>query len=177
MAQRYKKLTQQDIRFINEQKLFYLASCSDKEVNLSPKGFDSLYILDAKNILFYHMIGSTNRTYHDTIANGNFTLLFNAFEGSPRLLRVFCKATIIEPRDENYQSYIQKFEHFEPSLRNLILFTIEAVEPSCGEGVPIMEYKGDRDSLPKWYKQKHEDGKLKEYEEKHFQRVDLKDIK
>jgi hypothetical protein len=176
VAQRYKRLTQQDITFIQEQKLFYLASCSDKEVNLSPKGFDSLFILNDSSILFYHMIGSTNRTYHDAIANGNFTLLFNAFDGNPRLLRVFCKATIIDTNDDRYTTYMKNFNHFEPSLRNLILFTIEAVEASCGEGVPLMEYKGDRDSLQKWYKQKHENGKLKEYKQKHFERADLKNI-
>lgn len=58
-----------------------------------------------------------------------------------------------------------------------MLFQIEAVEPSCGEGVPIMEYKGQRDSLPKWYKQKHENGKLQEFEQKHFEREELKNIK
>lgn len=177
MASRYKTLTQQDINFINEQKLFYIASCSDNEVNLSPKGFDSLRVLDDSHLLFYHMIGSTNRTYHDVMANGKFTLLFNAFEGNPRLLRIFCSAAVVSKEDENFNNYIKKFDHFDPSLRNIILFTIEAVEPSCGEGVPIMEYKKQRDSLTNWYKKKHENGTLEEYEKKHFQRADLKDIK
>lgn len=69
MAKIYAKLTEQDMDFIKQQKLFYLASCSHKEVNLSPKGFDSLHILDDSHILFYNMIGSTNRTYHDAISN------------------------------------------------------------------------------------------------------------
>ena len=58
MGKQYKKLTQDDMIFIKEQKLFYLASCSGGEVNLSPKGYDSIRVLNANSLLFMHQPGS-----------------------------------------------------------------------------------------------------------------------
>jgi len=96
LGKQYKKLTDKDIKFIQEQKLFYLASASNKEVNLSPKGYDSIRVLGNTTILFMSYPGSANRTYRDAVNNGKFTLVFNAFEGKPKILRLFCKAEIVE---------------------------------------------------------------------------------
>ena len=79
MGKQYKQLKEKDIAFIQEQKLFYLASCSGAEVNLSPKGYDSIRVLDASTLLFMQYPGSGNRTYRDADAGGEVTLVFNAF--------------------------------------------------------------------------------------------------
>jgi hypothetical protein len=176
MANQYKKLQQRDIEFIKQQKLFYIASCSGKEVNLSPKGFDTLYILDDERLIFMNYPGSTNRTYHDAKAGGEFTLLFNAFEGGAQILRVFCKAEVIEQDDVRYENYLTFFDVPPSQVRNIFQFTIYAVEPSCGISVPIMEYKGDRPEFKEWADDMDRRDELEAYKEKKFARVDLQGL-
>ena len=168
MGKQYKSLTSQDIEFIKQQKLFYIASCSGKEVNLSPKGYECIKVLDENNLVFLNYPGSGNRTYTDAVNCGEFTLVFNAFEGKPKILRLFCKAHIIKPKSEAFYNYLELFNEKEGVVRDFFEFYIYAVESSCGESVPIMEYKKDRDELKKWAVDMDKKGKLEGYKTKHF---------
>ena len=167
MGKQYKHLTKEDITFINKQKLFYLASSSGKEVNLSPKGYDCIHVLDNDRLLYLDYPGSGNRTYRDTMANGEFTLVFNAFEGPARILRIFCKAEAVEKDDFNFNGYLSYFDVNASYIRQLFIFNIEAVESSCGMSVPSMTYEKERKSLKKWAKKMAEEGRLTKYIEEH----------
>ena len=158
MGKQYKKLTQNDIEFIQKQKLFYLASSSVGEVNLSPKGYDSIRVLDESHILFMNHPGSGNRTYRDAVNKGEFSLVFNAFEGKAKILRLFCKAEIIDEESSEYEEYLESYNEKKEFVRNFFKFAIYAVESSCGESVPYMEYQGDRDSIKKWMLKMEESG-------------------
>ena len=168
MGKQYKKLTQKDIEFIKEQKLFYIASASVGEVNLSPKGYDSIRVLDENNIVFMSYVGSGNRTYRDAINGGEFTLVFNAFEGKAKILRLFCKAKIVDRNSDKFGEYLVEFNEKSSLVRDFFIFGIYAVESSCGESIPYMEYKGDRDSLKSWMKKMDESDRLEEYKENHL---------
>ncbi|WP_320035581.1 pyridoxamine 5'-phosphate oxidase family protein [Campylobacterota bacterium DY0563] len=146
MGKQYKQLTKEDIDFIKKQKLFYIASCSDAEVNLSPKAYDSIAIAAEDTILFLSYPGSTNRTQKDVLNDGKITLLFNAFEGDPYLLRIFCKANIIDKDSDKFQEYLKYFTLENQKVRDIFEFKIQNIESNCGLTVPIMEYKGDRKS-------------------------------
>lgn len=144
MGKQYNSLTSHDMDFIKKQKLFYIASCSDEDVNLSPKGYDSIAIANEDTLLFLSYPGSTNRTQKDVLNDGKITLLFNAFEGDPYLLRIFCKANIIDKSSEKFQEYLEMFTLEKKSVRDIFEFKIQKIESNCGLTVPIMEYKGDR---------------------------------
>ncbi|MDM5271796.1 pyridoxamine 5'-phosphate oxidase family protein [Sulfurovum sp. zt1-1] len=173
MGKQYRKLEQRDIEFIKIQKMFYIASTSGQEVNLSPKGYDTIRVLDESTLLFASLPGSGNRTYRDAVNDGEFTLLFNAFEGAPLILRLFCKTEIIEESDKRYHSYLEYFNLRKGIIRNLFLFHIYAVESSCGMSVPYMEYKGERDELKEWAVDMNRRDQLNEYNDKHFTPPDL----
>ncbi|WP_294962882.1 hypothetical protein [Sulfurimonas sp.] len=168
MGGQYKILTDSDIEFIKLQKLFYLASSSDREVNLSPKGYDSIRVLDSSTLVFMSYPGSGNRTYTDAKNNGEFTLVFNAFEGDAKILRLFCKAVIIDANNEKFSEYLEVFTEKKNLVRDFFEFNIYAVESSCGESVPIMEYKEDRKSLRNWAVKMDKKEKLEEFKAKHF---------
>ena len=176
MGKQYKALNENDIDFIKNQKLFYLASCSGKEVNLSPKGYDSIRILDKLTLLFLDFPGSGNRTYRDAMAGGEFTLVFNAFEGNAKILRVFCKAEPIEKDDERFEGYVSHFGINDKYIRQLFVFDIYAVETSCGMSIPYMKYEKERNSLKKWAKGLAEDGSLENYIDAHKEPPSLKDL-
>jgi len=174
MSTRYKQLTKLDMEFIKQQKLFYISSCSGKEVNLSPKGYDSIKVKDDSTLIFLSYPGSTNRTYRDASNEGEFTLLFNAFEGNAKILRLFCKANIISEKDSNYTHYLSLFKVENPLVRNIFELNIYAIESSCGDSVPIMEYKEDRNNLKKHLFKLHNEDKLTEFSETQFTPPDLK---
>lgn len=167
MGKQYKTLTQKDIEFIKEQKLFYIASSSGKEVNLSPKGLDTVRVLDKYRLLYLDYPGSGNRSYRDAMSNGKFTLVFNAFEGPAKILRLFCQAEVIEKDDFNFEGYLSHFDVNAAYVRNLFLFDIYAVESSCGMTVPYMKYEKDRKSLKKWVKNMADEGRLEQYIKDH----------
>ncbi len=156
------------------QRLFYLASVSDKEVNLSPKGHDSLRVLDESTLLFMNYSGSGNRTYRDAVNDGEFTMVFNAFEGKPKIVRLFCKAGIVHKEDEAFEKYLAMFGENPSLVRNLFIFHIYAVEISCGYTVPEMAIKAERTYLHDWMTDYVEKGRLEAYNIKNFTPPDLR---
>jgi len=167
MGKQYKELQSKDIEFIKAQKLFFLASCSDKEVNLSPKGYDVLRILDNQTLLFLDYPGSGNRTCRDALSGGEFTLMFCAFEGKTNITKLFCKAEVITKEESTFDDYLAHFDVDASIVRQLFLFHVYAVETSCGDGVPYMKYEGDRPSLKEWAVKMAKNGKLEQYIKEH----------
>ena len=176
MGKQYKTLTDKDIEFIKEQKLFYIASSSGSEINLSPKGYDSIRVLSDTKLLFMNYPGSGNRTYRDAEADGKFTIVFNAFMGAPKILRLFCKAVVVELNDEKFDEYAKIFKQDKNIIRDFFVLEVYAIESSCGMSVPIMEYKEDREQLRDWAIGMNKNRQLEAYKEKHFVPVDLENI-
>jgi hypothetical protein len=176
MGKQYKRLKDRDIEFIKKQKLFYIASCSGGEVNLSPKGYDSIRVIDENTLAFANLPGSGNRTYRDAADNGEFTIVFNAFEDGAMILRLFCKAEIVGKDHPKYEEYLALFSIKESVIRDIFEFKIYAVESSCGMSVPYYEYKGERDELKDWAYDMDAKDKLEKYKEKRFTPPNLKDI-
>ncbi len=176
MGKQYKTLTNNDIEFIKKQKLFYLASASDGEVNLSPKGYDSIRVVNESQLIFMNYPGSGNRTHRDALANGEFTLVFNAFEGDAKILRLFCKADIINSKNKKFLEYAKDFGLKGTQVRDFFEFNIYAIESSCGMSVPIMEYKEERNELRNWVKKMDKNEKLDKYKEEHLSPPNLQEI-
>ena len=101
------------------------------------------------------------------MAGGEFTLVFNAFEGNANIVRLFCKAEPIEKSDESFEGYLSHFGVNATHIRQLFLFDIYAVETSCGMSVPYMKYEKERKSLKNWAKNMAEDGRLDGYIKEH----------
>ncbi|MEM7028046.1 MAG: pyridoxamine 5'-phosphate oxidase family protein [Chloroflexota bacterium] len=140
-----KSLTNQLIRFIEAQKMFFVATAApDGRVNVSPKGLDdTLKVLDNKRIVWLNLSGSGNETAAHIYEQNRITLMFCAFEGSAMILRIYGQANIIHPRDEAWPDLISLFPEL-PGSRQIFDITIESAQTSCGSGVPFYEFKGDR---------------------------------
>ena len=174
MGKQYKVLSKHDIAFINEQKLFYIASCSQQEVNLSPRGYDSIYVADESTLYMIDYLGSGNRTSRDIGEDGEVTLLFNAFEGKPKILRCFCKGECILKETPAFDSIAKNFHENMSVIRHIFKFNIYAVESSCGMGVPLMEYKEDRQEVRDYALKMVEEESFEEYVQEHLIPPDLK---
>ncbi len=63
MAEQFVELSDELGRFIDDQKVFFVATAApDGRINLSPKGQDSLRVLNSKEIFWMKLTGSGNET-------------------------------------------------------------------------------------------------------------------
>ena len=160
MGKRQQQLSTRLIEFIKNQKLFFVATAmEDGRINVSPKGMDSLRVIDESRVVWLNLTGSGNETAAHLKFNDRMTIMFCAFEGNPLILRLYGKAKIYHERDAKWEEYIGLF----PAMlgtRQLIDMEIDLVQSSCGFGVPFMSYEGERDLLGPWALDKGEDGLL-----------------
>lgn len=130
--------------FIERQKLFFVATAApDGQVNLSPKGADSLRIISDTHIRWLNLSGSGNETAGHLRKSPRMTLMFCAFEGDALILRVYGSGTTLHPRDPGWAAAATDFPEMA-GTRQIFDLTIDRVQTSCGTGVPVMVFQGDR---------------------------------
>lgn len=173
MGAQYKTLTREDITFIKKQKLFYIASSSTHEVNLSPRGYDCIHVDEPSTLYMADYLGSGNRTARDIAEDGEITLLFNAFEDEPKILRCFCKGEVIMKDTQRFEQAGTFFKADMDAIRHIFKFTIYAVETSCGMGIPVMRYEKERKGVKKYALQLAKDGTFEQYVKDHAVPPDL----
>lgn len=142
-----------DLRdFIAHQHVFFTATAPLAEnghINLSPKGLDSLRVLGPRTVAYLDLTGSGIETVAHTRENGRITLLFCAFEGRPRILRLYGRARAIEREDPEWPQYSSLFPTYT-SARTVVVIELERIADSCGYGVPKYDYLGERTQLTDW---------------------------
>lgn len=165
MAKALESIDQRLRDFIGKQKIFFTASAAaGGRVNVSPKDGASLRILDELKVAYLDQTGSGNETAAHVRANGRLTLMFCAFEGAPMILRLYGSANVLGRRGAEYSKLlVSAFEGVEPpGARQIVVLGIERVQTSCGYGVPLFDYAGERDTLRRWAESKGDAG-LREY--------------
>ena len=162
MAKFYAELTQPLQRFIQQQQVFFTASApSQGRVNLSPKGMHTFRCLGPQEVAYLDLTGSGNETSAHLIENGRLTILFCSFAGDPLILRLYGQGEVVRPCDRTWSHWLSFFDEL-PGTRQIMVLHIESVQTSCGFGVPLYEYQGDRDQLTNWATNKGKAG-LAEY--------------
>ena len=162
MADRFKELKEKQIEFIKQQHIFFVGTAGKEgTVNVSPKGMDTLRIVNESKVVWLNLTGSGNETSTHVQENARMTLMFCSFAKQPLILRLYGKADVIHPRDNTWNELISLFDDYI-GARQLFQLNIELVLTSCGFGVPFFEYRGERESLIKWAKNRRRDG-IEEY--------------
>src|SRR5262249_54334371 len=144
--------------FLAAQHVFFVAtgpSARDGHLNLSPKGLDTLRILDPHTVAYLDFNGSGVETIAHLRENGRIVLMLCAFEGSPRIVRLHGRGSVIEPHDPAFNALVGHFTA-SPGIRSIIRIELERISDSCGYGVPLLRYSGDRDQLVSWAERKGE---------------------
>ena len=154
MAQIFDSLSDEHRLFIERQKVFFVGTAArDGRVNVSPKGQPSLTILDPTRILWLSLTGSGNETAAHLIDTNRMTLMWCAFEGPPRILRVYGRAQAIYPDHDEWEACTQRIPA-PAGARQYYTVEVETVQTSCGYAVPFMDYREDRDTLTRWTEKK-----------------------
>lgn len=143
----YESISKSLQDWIQEQKVFFVATAaSDGRVNLSPKGYDSLAVLGPNRVVWLNLSGSGNETAAHLKSVNRMTLMFCAFSGAPRILRIYGEARTVHPRDVAWNELSNNFKGF-PGARQIFDLTVESVQTSCGFAVPRFDFAGERETL------------------------------
>ncbi|MEV6787561.1 pyridoxamine 5'-phosphate oxidase family protein [Streptomyces sp. NPDC051098] len=151
MGQRYARMDGRIRAFIEQQPVFFTATAplaGDGHVNLSPKGRSgTLVVLDEQTLAFLDFGGSSAETVAHVReeGNGRITLMWCAFSGPPKVLRVHGTGEAVFRDDPRWSDYIGHFAEVDgPSARAIVVVHARRISDACGFAVPYMDYREER---------------------------------
>jgi hypothetical protein len=151
-------------KFIEAPKIFFVASAPlgpEGHVNLSPKGLDTFRILGPTTAAYLDFNGSGVETIAHLKENGRIVLMFCAFQGPPDIFRLYGHGRVVEPQEAEFSTLAESFPACE-NARSIVVVEVTRVQDSCGYGVPLFKYEGERTQLQAWARKRGVEG-LKEY--------------
>jgi hypothetical protein len=167
MGKIYEGITPELKKWIDQQYIFFVATAplsAEGHINCSPKGLDSLRIIDETTIVYQDLTGSGVETIAHTRENQRIVIMFCAFAGAPKIVRLHGKATAILPNTPSFSRFSNLFPD-RIGVRSYIEVKLTRITDSCGFGVPMYEYKRNRDQMDKWAEVKGEQGVM-QYQQK-----------
>ena len=152
MGKLYEGITPELIAWVEQQHLFFVATAplgAGGHVNCSPKGLDTLRILDSHHVAYLDLTGSGAETIAHLRENGRIVFMFCALAGPPKIVRFHGKGEVATPAAPAWAKLLPLFPAY-PGARTIIHAEITRVTDSCGYGVPKFEYVEERDTLTRW---------------------------
>jgi Pyridoxamine 5'-phosphate oxidase len=153
MAQTFEKIPDELVDWIEGQPVFFVATAPadpGTHVNVSPRGLDTFRVIDANRVAWLDLTGSGVETIAHLKAGGEaggrITLMFCAFDGPPRVVRLYGRGTVHEPGDDAHDGLRRRLPDL-PGSRAVVDVAVDRVSSSCGFGVPLMELVGPREEL------------------------------
>ena len=136
--------------WLMDQPVFFVATAprSDEHlINCSPKGLSGTFtVLDEHTVAYLDLTGSGIETIAHLRENGRIVLMFCAFDGRPRIIRLHGRGRVALPGDDGFADLLARFsEH--PGVRSVIVVHVQRASDSCGYAVPTMAYVEDRTVL------------------------------
>jgi hypothetical protein len=144
--------------WIARQPLFFVGTAplaEEGHVNLSPKGpIGTLRVLDERTIAYLDVVGSGAETIAHLRENGRIVVMLCSFEGPPRIVRLHGRGRVVLAGSEEFAELLSVGRFAEPAApearRALIVVDVTRVSDSCGYGVPLMAYEGERPHQDAW---------------------------
>lgn len=171
MGQFFETIPEYLVKWILQQKMFWVATSplsASGHVNVSPKGGLYFGLIDDKTFWYMDLSGSGNETISHLYEprNGRITVMFNSFDGSPRIVRLFGHGTVFERGAQAFDDFTKKHDvKVIPSSRSIIVVKVHQVASSCGYSVPFFEFRNFRTTLNEVFakrEKRFEEGKSEE---------------
>jgi Pyridoxamine 5'-phosphate oxidase len=171
----YDRIDGRLAEFISKQPVFFVATAplaSDGHVNCSPKGANgSFAILGERRVAYQDMTGSGIETIAHLRENGRIVVMFCAFEGPPRIVRLHGRGEVVASDHPEFDELVSRFST-SMSTRAVILVEVTRISDSCGYGVPLMTFEAHRENLDHWAETKGPEGLLAYRAEKNRSSID-----
>ena len=166
MGKQFDSIDENIQKWMEQQKMFFVASAplsGDGLVNLSPKGHDSIRVIDAHTLAYLDYGGSGAETIAHIRENGRVVIMMCAFEGPPKTFRFYGCGNVVTPLDDGFTELADRFDIPGVGTRAIIRIDVARIQDSCGYGVPNYEFLGHRESSQNWVK-KHGVDALRDYQ-------------
>lgn len=161
MGRSYEGIDERLAAFLIHQPVFFVGTAplaGDGHVNVSPKGVRGTFaVLAPLMVAYLDLTGSGAETIAHVRENGRIVLMFCAFEGRPRIVRLHGRGTVVESGGERFEPLRERFAEAE-GARAVILVELTRVSDSCGYGVPNMTLASEREELAAWAGRKGPEG-------------------
>ncbi|HEX8754513.1 MAG TPA: pyridoxamine 5'-phosphate oxidase family protein [Solirubrobacterales bacterium] len=163
MGKVFERIDEHQREWIAEQSLFFVGSAplsGEGHVNVSPKGpIGTLRVLDDHTVAYLDMVGSGAETIAHLRENGRIVVMLCAFQGPPRILRLHGRGKVVPVDDQCFAELFERagFEDPHPvreARRAIVLVDVDRIADSCGYGVPLMGYEGEREHMEAWAQKK-----------------------
>jgi hypothetical protein len=152
--------------FIVAQSVFFVGSApldANGHINVSPKGLDTFRVLSPTTVAYLDLTGSGVETIAHVRENRRIVLMFCAFQGPPRILRLHGLGRVVEAGQSEFSELRSRFPGYE-GARAIIVVELTRVSTSCGFAVPLLRHEADRDQLGAWTRGKGPEA-LKTYQQ------------
>jgi hypothetical protein len=162
MGREYDRIDEHWRGWIAGQPLFFVGTAplaGDGHVNVSPKGpGGSLRVLDDRTVAYLDVVGSGAETIAHLRENGRIVVMFCAFEGPPKILRLHGRGEVVTPGDARFEDLLARFDFHElgppEARRAIVVVHVSRIADSCGYGVPLLSYEGERPHHDAWAQKK-----------------------
>jgi hypothetical protein len=173
MGRVFEAITDELAEFIAAQRVFFVATAPTDggHVNVSPKGLDTFAVLDPNTVAYLDLTGSGVETVAHLRENGRITIMFCAFDGKPNIVRVYGRGEVLPIGEPSADALLPRFGEY-PGARSVIRVQVDRVSTSCGYGVPLLSYEGERDQLLQFAERRGPDGLVEYREEKNAVSID-----
>jgi hypothetical protein len=152
MSKRLKEIDAELGAWIGAQRLFFVATAPLSQhghINVSPKGGEAFRILGPTEIAYQDYTGSGAETIAHLRENGCIVVMFCAFDGPPKIVRLHGSGRAISAEHPDFPEILRHFPD-NPGTRSIIHIQIDRVSSSCGYSVPFYEFRGARPTLDEW---------------------------
>lgn len=156
MAKTFERIDGQLQKWIESQHVFFTATAPNEggHVNCSPKGKDTLRILDPVTVTYLDLTGSGAETIAHVRENGRIVIMLCAFEAAPRIVRLHGKGQVFQAGEHGFDELLTCFGPLDEfkllSVRAIIRIALDRIGDSCGYGVPLMSFEGERPQMEAW---------------------------
>ena len=173
MGRTYDALDEPLTEFLRAQHVFFVATAPAEggHVNVSPKGLDTFAVVDPHTVAYLDLTGSGVETIAHVQQNGRITLLFCAFEGAPRIVRLYGRGRVAPIGTAAFDAMAGRYPSY-PNARAIIEVALDRIADSCGYGVPRYRYDGERSQLLDWAARKGPEGVAAYRDERNLESID-----
>lgn len=177
MGRTYDLLDERLTAWLQEQPVFFVATAplsGTGHLNCSPKGNRGEFVIAGdRTVMYLDQTGSGIETVAHLQENGRVVLMFCAFTGGPRIVRLHGTGRPVFPGTDEFT---QLGTHFPESdgtgVRSIVVIKVDRISDSCGYGVPLMSFESHRPTMDEWAARKGEDGIRAYWAEKNLTSVD-----
>ena len=174
MGKLYAEIDENLKAFIAAQEVFFVATAPsgpEGHMNLSPKGLDAFRVLGPRSIAYLDLVGSGAETLAHLRENGRIVIMLCAFSGAPRIVRLHGTGCALEPPDPGFSELLALFPPL-PGTRSIVSVKLDRISDSCGTGVPLYRFEGQRKQLPEWAVRKGDRGLLQYQKDHNIESID-----